>query len=362
MKDVSLGLGLEDEVATEICDTLHAILASLADSSASRPNQAQTSSSMKGKDKESLTEAESTSPSQNATSKDVVRSFGLVERIEAAFETLNDDFRFPSQLDFISTHLHDVGDGLVKGTSRLAFSARNHPVRYYEQALTSLLSRLDSVDSFGNEALRTKRKEVVCRVETALDELERGIEASHKVASDALTRERKLEEAQVLPPPSDSMTKGTFPDVNATGSSPIVFDKVATEKEDVISSSNTETISAPSDILTTDPEGGSSPSSVSVSKMSRSSDEEQEEDINTSQPPSDEEVVTDAHAILDVPIKAAVPIVPTVPNLGSAVELEDVSAFLLTNVTDAPQSPGPLPPHSTDDLGSDWSDVEEEQS
>jgi hypothetical protein len=412
------GLSKEDEVATEIRDTLHAIIASLADSSASCPNQAQPSSSVKGKDKESVTGAGSTPPSQNATSKDVVRSFGLVEGIEAAFENMNNDFHFPSQLDFISTHLRDVGDGLVKGTSRLAFSARNHPVRYYEQALTSLLSRLDSIDSFGNEALRTRRKKVVRRVETALDELERGIEASHKIASDALTRERKMEEAQVSRPLSDSMTKGTFPGVNATGSSPIVFDKVATEKEDVISPSNTETISTPSDILitdpeggsspsavsapemshsrddeqeeeintssppsgeevvadahtisdvpfeaaTTDPEGGSSPSAASASEMSHSSDDEQEEEINTSQPPSGKEVVADAHAILDVPIEAAVPIVPTVLNDGSAAELEDVSAFLLTNVTDAPQSQGPLPSHSTDDLGSDWSDVEEEQS
>jgi len=130
----------------------------------------------------------------------------------------------------------------------------------------------------------------------------------------------------------------------------------------VISSSNTETIRPTSDILTTNPEGGSSPSAVSVSEMSRSSDEEREEEINTSQPPSGEEIVADAHAISDVPIDAAVPIVPTAVNLGSAVELEDVSAFLLTNVTDEPQSPGPLPSHSTNDLGSDWSDVEEEQS
>lgn len=361
-KDVFLGLGLKDEVATEIHDTIHAILASLADSSASRPNEAQTNSSMKGKYKESVTEARSTPPSQNATSEDVVRSFDVVERIETALETLNDDFHFPTQLDFISTHLHDVGDALVKGTSRLAFSARNHPVRYYEQALTSLLSRLDSIDSFGNEALRTKRKEVVRRVETALDELERGIEASHKVASDASTHERKPEEAQVLPLVSDSMKQGALPDVNATGSSTTVFDDVATEKEDVISSSNAETISPPSEILTTEPEEGSSPSAVSVSGMSRCSDDEQEEEINASQPPSGGEVVVDAHAVLDVPIEAAVPIVPTVLNLGSPVEPEDVSAFLLTDVTDVPQSSGPLPSHLTDDLGSDWSDVEEEQS
>ena len=400
-------MGLKDEAATEIRDTIHALLASLADSSASRPNQAQSSSSMKGKDKQSVTEARSTPPSQNATPEDVGRSFDAVQRIEAAYETLNDDFHFPSQLDFISTNLHDIGDGLVKGTSRLAFSARNHPVRYYEQALTSLLSRLDSIDSFGNEALRTKRKEVVRRVETALDELERGIEASHKVTSDALTRQRKPGEAQVLPPVSDSMTQGASPDVNATGS-PIVFDKAATEKEDVISSLNTQTISADSDTLTTEPEGGPSPFAVSVSEMSRSSDDEQEEEImNTSQPPSGGEVVADARAISDVATEAAVPIIPNVLNLGSAVELEDVSAsqppsgeeiaadahatlyvrneaavpivpsvlnlsspveledvgaFLLTDVTEAPQYRGSLPSHSTDDLGSDWSDVEEEQS
>ena len=86
------------------------------------------------------------------------------------------------------------------------------------------------------------------------------------------------------------------------------------------------------------------------------------EDVSASQPPSGEEIAADAHATLDVRNEAAVPIVPSVLNLSSPVELEDVGAFLLTDVTEAPQYRGSLPSHSTDDLGSDWSDVEEEQS
>jgi len=54
--------------------------------------------------------------------------------------------------------------------------------------LSSLLSQLDSVDSFGNDDLRLKRKQVVDRVEKALEELESEVEGRWRTR---LANERK---------------------------------------------------------------------------------------------------------------------------------------------------------------------------
>jgi hypothetical protein len=49
-------------------------------------------------------------------------------------------------------------------------------VRYYEQALSALLTQLDAVESWGNEEVRKHRKELVGRVEGALEEVEREVQ------------------------------------------------------------------------------------------------------------------------------------------------------------------------------------------
>ncbi|KAF8887790.1 hypothetical protein BD779DRAFT_1470566 [Infundibulicybe gibba] len=168
---------LNNEYATEVRDTIQALLASLAESpSAPAPSLPSSKSSGKGKGKA----AESTE-GRPPTPHDVDHSMSDVRNIEAAFAALESDFTFPPQLDFIApapsqdrpaSPASDSGSS----TSRLAFTARNHPVRFYEQALSTLLVELDAIDSFGNEALRSKRKEVVGRVGHALEELEKEVE------------------------------------------------------------------------------------------------------------------------------------------------------------------------------------------
>jgi hypothetical protein len=54
---------------------------------------------------------------------------------------------------------------------RLTYTARNAPVRYYEHALSALLGQLDAIESSGSERVRERRKEVVGRVEKALEEV-----------------------------------------------------------------------------------------------------------------------------------------------------------------------------------------------
>ncbi|SJL06343.1 uncharacterized protein ARMOST_09679 [Armillaria ostoyae] len=156
---------LNNDQSNEIKDTIHAIFASLNDAHSNAP-----SSSSKGKEKAHPISAE------DATSKDVVSSMEAVRNVETAFHALESEFVFPIQLDFTPAPSPASSDSESSLTGRLAYTSRNAPVRYYEQSLSGLLAQLDSVESFGNEALRSVRKEVVGKVESALEELEREVE------------------------------------------------------------------------------------------------------------------------------------------------------------------------------------------
>ncbi|KAK7064644.1 BAG domain-containing protein [Favolaschia claudopus] len=118
--------------------------------------------------------------------KDVASSTAEVQAIDASFGALSNDFALPSQLDFstsrTSSPVRSISSANSNTTeesviSRLSFSTQNQPVRFYHQALSGLLAKLDAVESFGDEELRHRRKEVVGKVEGALDEVERVVEA-----------------------------------------------------------------------------------------------------------------------------------------------------------------------------------------
>ncbi|KAK7468422.1 hypothetical protein VKT23_002936 [Stygiomarasmius scandens] len=207
---------LRNDETVEIRDTIQAILASLADaahasanlstSSASATSASSSSAEGKGKGKENVA-SESTSVTTEPTSADVLKSMETVRNIEASFLTLQSDFVFPSQIDFTPTSsrspsptrssenepLTPTSDSTVL---KLAYTSRNHPVRYYEQTLSALLTQLDDVQSFGNEEVRALRKEVVGRVKKAIDELEGEIEGRwrSKVAKES----RETREAEVV--------------------------------------------------------------------------------------------------------------------------------------------------------------------
>ncbi|KAJ7637878.1 hypothetical protein DFH06DRAFT_1335523 [Mycena polygramma] len=109
---------------------------------------------------------------------DVASSTAEVHAIDAAFSALAGGFAFPAQLDFSTSRAASpTRTGATTPTSeesavaKLSYSALNQPVRVYHQALSGLLGRLDAVDSLGDEGLRNARKDVVGRVEGALDEV-----------------------------------------------------------------------------------------------------------------------------------------------------------------------------------------------
>ncbi|KAG6876542.1 hypothetical protein C0992_010479 [Termitomyces sp. T32_za158] len=203
---------LNNEFHSEVRDTIQAIFESLRDAdnrglSASTSFEEATSSNSKGKAKAEST-TQTSAPSPNPTSKNVVDSFNEVRSIEAAFYGLQADFTFPATLDFISSHLipgNPVTSDSERSssTTHLAHTSRNHSVRFYEQALSSLLAQLDSVDSFGNDDLRATRKEVVSMVEKALEELEKEVEGRF--------RTRLAKEAKSVP-----IETATAPEVSTT--------------------------------------------------------------------------------------------------------------------------------------------------
>ncbi|KAK1226950.1 hypothetical protein PQX77_010018 [Marasmius sp. AFHP31] len=207
---------LGGDEAVEIRDTIQAILASLADAaryeaqapsaptksgSASTPAPA-SSSSGKGKKRADSTPPAAT-PSSEPTSNDVLKSMNTVDNIAAAFSALQQDFVFPSRLDFTPTSsaasspVSSDTESSAGTIGKLAYTSRNHPVRYYEQGLTGLLSQLDGVESFGNGEVRMRRKEVVARVEGALDELEREVEGRWKVRVASERKEAVSERASL---------------------------------------------------------------------------------------------------------------------------------------------------------------------
>ncbi|KAK0208898.1 hypothetical protein DFS33DRAFT_482871 [Desarmillaria ectypa] len=207
---------LNNDQSNEIKDTIHAIFASL------NHENVPSSSSIKGKEKAHLISTE------HATSKDVVSSMEAVRNVEAAFHTLESEFVFPVQLDFTPAPSPTSSDSESSLIGRLAYTSRNVPVRYYEQSLSGLLAQLDSVESFGNEALRSVRKEVVGKVESALQELEREVEGRwrSKTAKESKVAEKQgADNAQAAEKvTSEFASEGAAPAEAVKDDEPVVVD------------------------------------------------------------------------------------------------------------------------------------------
>ncbi|KAJ3910415.1 hypothetical protein F5879DRAFT_929464 [Lentinula edodes] len=195
---------LNNDQSNEIKDTIQAVLASLAHAQPTPTTAPVTSSpsvsSHKGKEKASEPQPE-VKPTPGAAHK----ALESVRNIEASLTALQDEFEFPSEVDFSpapsrssSPVRDDISESDTLTLRKLAYTARNHPIRSYEQALSRLLVQLDEIESHGNADVRISRKAVVARVEGALEELEQKVESrwnkwnkSHRVE-----REEEVEEVQ----------------------------------------------------------------------------------------------------------------------------------------------------------------------
>ncbi|KAL1755182.1 hypothetical protein FB107DRAFT_262585 [Schizophyllum commune] len=227
-----LATRLNTEEEAEIRDTMHAIMLSLQDQeekfkagsgagsnamgSGSKTNTTRDAAASKpdiiidtnkaNGDNSSASDAKgkgraSPEPPRTPTSQDIAASLDTVRNIDAAFAALSGDFAWPSGLDFTpvssreasptrfpgdaaspfdSTSAEDDAASVTSSTSsplsKLAYTARNQPVRFYEQSLSALLSQLDAVESWGSEEVRRVRREVVGRVGRVLEEVEGEVE------------------------------------------------------------------------------------------------------------------------------------------------------------------------------------------
>ncbi|KAG9092680.1 hypothetical protein FS749_015525 [Ceratobasidium sp. UAMH 11750] len=107
---------------------------------------------------------------------DTAGSHAAVAGILATFASLSSNFTFPSHFDFSSSS--------SSNSSKPAYTPNNGPLHQYEHELTGLLTRLDAVESYGDEEVRKARKEAVKQIEKELAALdERKIEKWRKQSS-----------------------------------------------------------------------------------------------------------------------------------------------------------------------------------
>ncbi|KAL1664812.1 hypothetical protein GGF50DRAFT_53968 [Schizophyllum commune] len=254
---------LNTEEEAEIRDTMHAIMLSLQDqeekfkagsgagsnamgsgskanttrdAAASKPDITIDTNKANG-DNSNASDAKgkgraSPEPPRTPTSQDIAASLDTVRNIDAAFAALSGDFAWPSGLDFTpvssreaspvragnaasssdNTTQDDFDTASVTSStssplSKLACTARNQSVRFYEQSLSALLSQLDAVESWGSEEVRRVRREVVGRVGRALEEVEGEVEGRWGVWVRREARAEKVERGREVPASITEETK-----------------------------------------------------------------------------------------------------------------------------------------------------------
>lgn len=87
-----------------------------------------------------------------------LKSLNQIRAIALQFENLTSQFTFPVILDFSESET----------SPRLLFTPRNAPLHGHDHALVKLLSKLDAVESHGDDAVRKARKQLVNRIEREL--------------------------------------------------------------------------------------------------------------------------------------------------------------------------------------------------
>ncbi|KAH9943890.1 hypothetical protein B0H21DRAFT_747422 [Amylocystis lapponica] len=128
-------------------------------------------------------------------------SLNEIQEIENTLCALEASFVLPTNLDFtppLSPAPSEAGSSKDMGSENgLAYTANNSPVHSYEHSLNGLLTRLDAVESGGDLEVRGRRKEVVRRVENALQDVGRRVEESrersHERAAPSEASSNKLE-------------------------------------------------------------------------------------------------------------------------------------------------------------------------
>ncbi|KAJ7823618.1 hypothetical protein B0H14DRAFT_1310323 [Mycena olivaceomarginata] len=280
--------------------------------------------------------------------KDVASSTAEVHAIDASFAALSSEFVFPPQLDFSTSRTASPtrnGSAEESVMAKLSYSPQNQPLRFYHQALSGLLARLDAVESFGDEELRHGRKEVVGRVEGALDEVERIVEGKWR---------RWAGRERASTPESVPVESGPSP---AVDEAPVVVtaedgDAPAAELVEVADS---EPVSEPEFI----------PEPTTVPEPSPAVDAE--ETPSSSYPPASEpssSYPSAAESVATLRPSSPAPSSPAplhINPVAASPVPSDIDTFLLPASADAPviqKKPRASDSDADVDVGSDWSEVD----
>ncbi|KAI0791051.1 hypothetical protein C8Q75DRAFT_759120 [Abortiporus biennis] len=130
-------------------------------------------------------------------------SLSTIDQIEQSLRSLESSFVFPPSLDLSESSTPVSPPKVGDSEFGLAYTPQNRPIHTYENALNSLLMKLDEIESQGDENVRGRRKEVVNEVERALRKLLSQIEESRERASLAEKKEGDVKsetKEDVLPP------------------------------------------------------------------------------------------------------------------------------------------------------------------
>ncbi|KAF5392405.1 hypothetical protein D9757_002182 [Collybiopsis confluens] len=385
---------LNNDQSVEIRDTIQALLASLSDSPG---HTAPVTTPNKGKAKISLAESSASSIVNARDALDSIRS------IESSFTALQDDFEFPSAVDFSpvpsrspsparSDFASNISEADAVDTRKLAFTARNHPVRSYEQALTRLLAQLDEIESHGNPEVRAQRKAAVALVEGAIDELEKKVESRWKsthrvnrneVSQDETDHVASLDRAEPIVPATDevsALTHEVAADKISSVLSPAGSSEAAVSSDQTLSyetivphQRNDSIAPLESSTSTTDTvESPGTPSNILLGNADRS-------DKQFTSEFQSEYDVRDASSESHIPSYPPISTISSVSNIRPDVreltvddevgsptsevsqrdlsgEVSDVDTFLLPHNGANESDVGPN--RGSEEVGSDWSEVE----
>ncbi|KAH6916772.1 hypothetical protein BKA70DRAFT_1215233 [Coprinopsis sp. MPI-PUGE-AT-0042] len=321
----------------ELRDTIQATINSLLPELNKPPSPSASSSSRKDK-------AKATPPATPS----VESRLDKVRHIRDEFRKFESEFVFPSQLDFVPT-----ADASSTALAHLAFTARNHPVRFYEQCLASLLVELDSIESQGDATLRSKRKETVRHVEQALETLEQEITSRWKA------KKAKEELTRVAAPQADEAeTSASFTIPILDGSSKVPAEDTPVDElpESAVVDSALSTVDRP--LLPSSEEVGSHPQPAT--EEPQLDDPSTPDSQLTTKPEEDTPFVPELeHSPL--PFAALLP-EAEVESLKEAVEDSDNDDGSLLAQTDSEAEEERLEQKSKkahgDDIGSDWSELD----
>ena len=116
-----------------------------------------------------------------------------IDRIADDYQRLS-SFKLPNPYSCVrSAEGASYAARLAVADGKLAFVAANVPLREHEEALTRLLTRLDSVDSHGDKRVRDHRRQLVKDIERDLEQ----VEAVKNAAVAAAAQETAVEHGQV---------------------------------------------------------------------------------------------------------------------------------------------------------------------